>query len=544
MKELTEKKKLEILRLFLEGYSYDDISSKSDVAKGSVVNTVTDFRAGRFPALADVAELADALRELSVELRKRGAGVSEALLGSAFFFRLSELGVTPDKLWLWVEMSREMSPAEAPLEEFSAAAVELFRLKQETGESYDSVVAKWTKLRAESDSLGQDVEDLRSEKKELETTRATLTEESQKLREEKESLEGEAQELSAQREALRKEASQLGATRRSLKVEVEELNRKVSALQPEVEALERLGFRKDELETLKVKLEEIASNHNLEPEAVTTRFFQGLDEYGGILGLEKKRERLEGEVVTLQAQKESLEHSMSRLGLPPQEVEEAVKSLISLKKKGVAPSIVVSYHKILCQAGLEPHEVEKEALELGGLRKGITSRREELKRLDEEESKCTKVVEALRAEETKIKGTIRELKESAIKQVKQASVAVIQEVRRVDHAFLEDVSRWGNIKAEIGRYEEELKLARYFGRLPLSKEALAALVEEMPALVVAQYLTIALVWCTKKFNPKLKPPQAIVSKYYRIAEYTDVELTDLLAWSLTVFTEGGAHGST
>ena len=94
MKELSEKKKLEILKLFLEGYSYDDIAGQSEVAKGSVVNVVTDFKNGLFPVLSSVTDLADALRELSVELRRKGVGVSEALLGTAFFFRLSEMGVT------------------------------------------------------------------------------------------------------------------------------------------------------------------------------------------------------------------------------------------------------------------------------------------------------------------------------------------------------------------------------------------------------------------------------------------------------------------
>jgi len=61
MRQLTEKKKLEILRLFLEGYSYEDISAKSEVAKGTVVNAVNDFKNGRFPAFTDVADLVDVL---------------------------------------------------------------------------------------------------------------------------------------------------------------------------------------------------------------------------------------------------------------------------------------------------------------------------------------------------------------------------------------------------------------------------------------------------------------------------------------------------
>jgi len=75
-----------------------------------------------------------------------------------------------------------MSPAEAPLDEFIAAALEVFRFAQETGESYDSVGAKLADLRTECESLEQEVEDLRSAKQELETTQATLTENIETLR--------------------------------------------------------------------------------------------------------------------------------------------------------------------------------------------------------------------------------------------------------------------------------------------------------------------------------------------------------------------------
>jgi len=543
VRELTERKKLEILMLFVGGYSYDDISAKAEVSKGSVVNVVTELRTGHFPEFGNIVELVDVLRDLAVQLRSKGIGVSEAALGLAFFSRLDGMGVTPDKLWNWVEMCREMSPAEAPVQEFIAAALELFKFGQETGESYDSTVAKWSELRARSESLTEKVEGLTSEKKELETARTTLTEECQKLRQDKESLKNEVADLSAEREALSKETSLVEATNESLKVEAEELERKVSVLKPEVEALERLGFGKGELKKLRENLEEMASSRGLTPEDLKAGFFRSLDEYGGILGVGKKRERLEVEVANLQAQRESLDKATSRLESPLEEVEEALKSLISLKRKGITPSMVVSYFKVVSGAGLEPHELEKELLELGGLRKAVTFTEEKLATLKQEEHKHAAAVDVLLAEEERTKTTIRELKESAIKEVNQASLTIVEEVRRVHQIFLEDIKRWGDIKAEIGKYEQELKLARYFARLPLSKEALAVLVEELPAMVIVQYLTIALVWCTKKCNPKLKPPRTITSKYYHITEFTSVELTDLLSWSLTALNEGGAHGN-
>ncbi len=543
MRELTQKKRLEIIRLFLNGDTFDRISTEADVGKGSVVNVVNELKAGRFPTLADVAELAEALRELSVEMKKKNIGVSQAVLGITFFSRLTELGIPPDKLSSWVDMCRKISPADTPLEEFTTAALELLRLSRETGESYESTAARWSKLRAEAGSLGRDVKNLDLKKKESETKLTALGSDYQRLSKEKQGLENNIKTKSIRCEALKKETNQLEASRHQLNKQVAELDDKVKALRPAAKELERLGFRKDELEKLKTNLKKIASDQSLTPEQLTAGFFQSLDEYQGILGLDKKKKRLMEEVAALQTQKESLEHSLSRLGLPTDEAEEAIKSLASLKKKGISHQTVVSYCKVLSQTGLQPNQLEKEALELGGLGKAIASRKKELRELAVEERKLVKVVDTLHAEEVGIKTTIRDLKESGIKEVKEVSLAVIREVRRADQAFLEDISKWGDIKVKTGKFEEELKLARYFGRLPLANEAVAALIEELPAVVVSQYLNIILAWCLKKFNPKLKPPRFITTKYFSISEYGEVELIDLLAWVLAVFTEGGAYGN-
>jgi|GEM_PF-3776946 len=538
MKQLTEKKKLEILRLFLEGYSYDDISTKSDVAKGSVVNVVNDFRAGRFPTFTDVTELVDVLRELATELRRRGGGVSEALLGTAFFFRLSEMGVTPDKLWLWVDMCREMSPAEAPLEEFTAAALELSRLTQETGESYHSVAAKWSELHAESESLQQEVEDLRSTKSELETARAALTDECQVLEERKVSLESEVAELSAWHEALSKETTGLEANCQSLKTKIEDLEAKSATLGPVLERLESLGFSGNELDTLRLKLGELASNEGLNPQELRIRFFEELSAYGAILGFEKKKEELQAEVSRLQGEVESLQKVTTRLGLPLQEVDEAVKTLASLKKRGIRPSEVATYYRVLSQAEIGPYELEREVLELGGLKKAIATATQAVKQLETEAAQRTRVVESLRAEEATIKATIEDLTLWGQKAIKEAQDKALTTVKRATEKMAKDLRQWGDARAELGEYLEDLKRARYFTRLPLSNEALDSYIQDISPLVVSQGLQIVLFWCMRKFNAKLRPPKWITQKYYHIGEYSEVELADLVRWSLEAFTQG------
>ena len=538
MRELTERKKVEILRLFLEGYSYDEIATKSDVAKGSVTNTVNDFRNGRFPAFADVAELVDVLRELSVELRRRGGGVSEALLGIAFFFRLSEMGVTPEKLWLWESMCREISPPEAPLEEFTAAALELFRLTKETGESYDSVAAKWSELHTESESLEQEVQDLRSAKEELERTQGTLTEDIERLKDEKRALDTAVAELSTRHEALKTESIDLETTCHSLTTEVEELEAKSTTLGPAVERLEALGFGTSELEMLRIKLDELASSHGLTSEELEARFFEELSAYGAILGFEKKKEELQAEVSRLEAEIESLQKVTSRLGVPLHQVEEAVRDLASLKRKGISLSTVVSYYRLLSQAEMEPSELEHEVIELGGFKKAIATATEAVKQLKAEEMQRTRVVEALRAEEATIKATIKELTRWGQKVIKEAQDKALTTVKRATEKMAKDLTQWGDARAELGEYLEDLKRARYFTRLPLSNEALASYIQDISPLVVSQGLQIVLFWCARKFNPKVRPPKWIRQKYYAIGEYTDVELADIVRWALEGLMEG------
>ena len=96
---------------------------------------------------------------------------------------------------------------------------------------------------------------------------------------------------------------------------------------------------------------------------------------------------------------------------------------------------------------------------------------------------------------------------------------------------------WGNVRGELGKCQNELKLARYFVAIPLSEQAVSNLVNDMDATIVLQYLFLTRAWCLAKYNPKRKPPQAITRKYVGIADYTQVDLADIIMWALSVLAE-------
>ncbi len=64
----------------------------------------------------------------------------------------------------------------------------------------------------------------------------------------------------------------------------------------------------------------------------------------------------------------------------------------------------------------------------------------------------------------------------------------------------EEIEEWGDSRAELGAYLDDLKRARYFTKLPLSDEALENYIQDMSPLVVTQGLQMVLFWCLRKLD--------------------------------------------
>jgi len=538
MKELSEKKRLEIIVLFLKGLAYDEIAVKAGVAKGTVANVVSDFKEGRFPDFSEVADQVEGLRSLGVELKKNGAEVSQALFGATILSKLIEIGVTPQDIAGFADVWKKMSPPGEPIQEFTASALELFKISQATGESYISLAAKCSQVQTDYGNLQQEVRGLKSAKEELGTERDNLAKDVSKLTKEKHSLETDTSRLSARYNELQESAGKLEVRQKSLESEVEKLSKSAGTLRPEVEALKKLGFGKTELETLKLKLKKMASGQDMKSEEFTEKFFNELDEYGGILDLEQKKDKLERKVAMLEEGAESLEKVTARLGLPLDLVEEAVKGLASLKRRGIGLDTVVSFHRILSQTEMGPGDLERQALELGGLKKKIEDEKQAMKQLETERNKLSHVVDSLRDEAIAIRAATQELIESGRDVITNTRDKALTAVRQATDNMAKDIKDWGSARAELGAYLDDLKRARYFTKLPLSKDALDSYVQDISPAAVSEYLEIALLWCTKNCNVKLTPPNWIIEKYYTIDKYKDVELRDLLRWSLE-WTAGG-----
>ena len=161
-------------------------------------------------------------------------------------------------------------------------------------------------------------------------------------------------------------------------------------------------------------------------------------------------------------------------------------------------------------------------IDLGGLEKTLSAKRGELAATSEQIETKQRTLEEMKVQEAGTKAHVAFLKESTAKDIKELADAAKGEVAKVCHELKQDVALWGNVRAELGECQSELKLARYFSTIPLSEQAVSNLVRDMDRGIIVQYLLLSRAWCKAKSNPKQKPPVAITKKYVGIANYTQV----------------------
>ena len=80
-----------MVRLYLSGLSYSEISAKAGVAKGTVANRVADLKAGQILEVHEAAEQMELLRELAIDLGNLKLTAGQALAGVAMISRLSTI---------------------------------------------------------------------------------------------------------------------------------------------------------------------------------------------------------------------------------------------------------------------------------------------------------------------------------------------------------------------------------------------------------------------------------------------------------------------
>jgi len=151
---------MEVLKLYFEGLSYDEISKAARISKGSVVNIVRELIEGKYPELLDLRDIAEELRSLAVEVKKKGMSI--ASLGIKFFERLRKFGIAPEYLEEFVNIYEGISP------EFAEAALRLRMLEKKLGKSFEEILLEFTDRLSKLKMLNSSIKALEERKKALE----------------------------------------------------------------------------------------------------------------------------------------------------------------------------------------------------------------------------------------------------------------------------------------------------------------------------------------------------------------------------------------
>jgi predicted transcriptional regulator len=126
MKEISTAKRQEVVHYYVLGYSYEDIVRETGVSHGSVVNIIKEVEDGRLAIPGSTFDQVNALRQLSLDLRKRSLEPLPAQLGLLLFERFRALGMDALKagevVGRMVEMVRKGEESQKSVEAFLGEA--------------------------------------------------------------------------------------------------------------------------------------------------------------------------------------------------------------------------------------------------------------------------------------------------------------------------------------------------------------------------------------------------------------------------------------
>ena len=257
MKEFPFQTRMEVLDLYLQGLSGDKVSESTGVSKGTVISIIKDAREGKYPQL-ELKGRIDELHNTATRLRKQSLDLTQTRLGFGFLQRLLGLGVELDRLEEWIGFCSEISPTSP--EGFVPAAMELFRVKKETGVSYSELASQVRELAGERQRLTAAVADLKAREKKSIELKTTIGENEKRL---------------------------------------DELTAKRSKLQAEVDSLDTFIRRQ-------------AKSLDIPPEELQTRLAEVINLDAEISSKRNEHNRLHGEVKALNEQHQRLSSQMGK----------------------------------------------------------------------------------------------------------------------------------------------------------------------------------------------------------------------------------------
>jgi uncharacterized coiled-coil DUF342 family protein len=343
MDKLSLAKRQNILRQYFNGLSYDEITAKTGVSKGSVSNVIAGLKAGDYPEAADLVEQIETLRELSLELNRLKTSPGRCAVGLMVLDRINGCGLMPsdiDRLPLILESVG----GEAEAREFIGHVHGIQEVLSRTGlsvEGLESKVRELEKRAAEVEPVAKKRDELRKQLVDLDGQRKDLTSVLANLKEKYNFLAPRVKDLE-------KREQELLSRNKSLQAEAEKAESALGALKREKKVLADIGLSPEILADISRVAQVVAKRYGLTSSDLMSRLGKELKNLDKALGLEmmikaQQKELKEQKQSAALAQQE-LENLMARIGSSKKEKIQLDASLKSIREEidstinGIVPS--------------------------------------------------------------------------------------------------------------------------------------------------------------------------------------------------------------
>ena len=146
MEKLSAKKKLTVVKLYLSGLSYNEISVKTGISKGAVSGIIAELKGGGFPEFADLADQVDVLRDLSLDLKHSGQTTGQCAVGLAALNRIHECGLEVADIKRWSDIIK-MAGGDDAAKGFIDMVYRIQDAQEKTGLTIDEIDNKFQELQ-------------------------------------------------------------------------------------------------------------------------------------------------------------------------------------------------------------------------------------------------------------------------------------------------------------------------------------------------------------------------------------------------------------
>lgn len=284
MQPLSIKKQMLIIKLYFQGLSYDQIAAKAGVGKGTVVNVITELKAGYFPELISETDQIDMLRELAVDLKHSKLTPIQSAIGIAILSRLNEIKVEPGDIEGLVSLCNKLTTESIDLQSFVKAALGFEETMNKTGLTVDELELKVKTLESTANQLEPMVKQLKASEKQLKDLgekKDLLTTEVSKLQQNEKALK-ESIESKEQRE------EELSSRVIDLEERAHNADERLTCARKDLKSLSGIGISLEELTGFTQRLKGMAHKHGINPKDLNKRLLNELEELDKGLGIEEK----------------------------------------------------------------------------------------------------------------------------------------------------------------------------------------------------------------------------------------------------------------